>query len=76
MPLVCGDEYEQVNEAEETVTDSHHSGNEAGQSPDDQHGRGQCEVVFASECFQSFGEEGEKGQEDGVGGGVPPHVHA
>lgn len=76
MPLVGGDKDEQVDEPEEAVVDSHHSGDEAGQSPYDQHGRGQREVVFASERLQSLGQEGEQRQEDGVGGGVPPQAHA
>ena len=54
----------------------YHSGDETGQSPYDQHGRGQREVVFASERFQSLGQEGEERQEYGVGGGVPPQAHA
>lgn len=60
VPLVSGDKDEQVDEAEETVADSYHSGDEAGQSPDDQHGRGQREVVFAAERLQSLGQEGEQ----------------
>lgn len=76
IPLVRGDEDEQVNEAEETVADSYHSGNEAGQSPDSQHCYCQCEMVFLAKRFQSFGEEGKQRQEDGVGSGVPPYVHA
>ncbi len=32
-------------------------------------------MIFATKRLQSFGEEGEQCQEDGVGGGVPPYVH-
>ena len=70
VPLISRNQNEQVDETEETVLDSCHSGDEVGQSPYDQHGRGQREVVFAAERLQSLG------QEDGVGGGVPPHAHA
>ena len=76
MPLVSGDKDEQVDEAEETVADSYHSGDEAGQSPDCQHCYCQCEMVFLAKRFQSFGEEGKQRQEDGVGSGVPPQAHA
>lgn len=76
IPLISRNQNEQVDEPEETVADSHHSGDEAGQSPDDQYGRGQSEVVFAAERLQSLGQEGEQRQENGVGGGVPPHAHA
>ena len=76
MPLVGGNEDEHVDEAENIVCQRLRSRNEAGQSPDDQHGRGQREVVFAAERLQSFGKEGEQRQEDGVGGGVPPHARA
>lgn len=76
IPLISRNQNEQVDEPEEAVADSHHSGDEAGQSPDCQHGRGQREVVFTSERLQSLGEEGEECQEYGVGGGVPPQAHA
>lgn len=76
IPLISRNQNEQVDEPEEAVADSHHSGDEAGQSPYDQHGRCQREVVFAAELLQSLGQEGEQRQEDGVGGGVPPHAHA
>ena len=76
MPLVGGNEDEHVDEAENIVCQRLRSRNEAGQSPDDQHSRGQREVVFAAERLQSFGKEGGQRQEDGVGGGVPPQVHA
>ena len=76
MPLVGGNEDEHVDEAKNIVCQRLRSRNEAGQSPDCQHGRGQCEVVFATERLQSFGEEGEQRQEDGVCGGVPPQSHA
>lgn len=33
-------------------------------------------MVFAAERLQSLDQEGEERQEGGVGGGVPPHVHA
>lgn len=33
-------------------------------------------MVFAAERLQSPGQEGEQRQEDGVGGGVPPHARA
>lgn len=33
-------------------------------------------MVFAAERLQSLGQEGKRRQEDGVGGGVPPHAHA
>lgn len=62
--------------AENIVCQRLRSRDEAGQSPDDQHGRGQREVVFAAERLQSLGQEGEQRQEDGVGGGVPPQAHA
>ena len=52
------------------------SGNETLQTPDRQHNYGQREVVFAAERLQSLGQKGEQRQEDGVGGGVPPHAHA
>lgn len=68
MPLVGGNEDEHVDEAENIVCQRLRSRNEAGQSPDDQHGRGQREVVFAAERLQSLGREGERRQEDGVGG--------
>lgn len=76
MPLVGGNEDEHVDEAENIVCQRLRSRNEAGQSPDGQHGRGQREVIFAAERLQSFGKEGEQRQENGVGGGVPPHAHA
>lgn len=76
VPLISRKQNEQIDEPEETVLDSYHSGDEAGQSPYDQHGRGQREVVFAAERLQSLGQEGKQRQEDGVGGGVPPHAHA
>ena len=76
VPLISRKQNEQVDESEEAVVDSYHFGDEAGQSPDDQRGRGQLEVVFASERLQTFGQEGEECQEHGVGGGVPPHAHA
>lgn len=71
VPLIGSNQNEQVDETEETVLDSYHSGDEAGQSPYDQHGRGQLEMVFAAERLQSPGQEGKQRQEDGVGGGVP-----
>lgn len=76
MPLVGGNEDEHIDEAENIVCQRLRSRNEAGQSPDDQHGRGQHQVVFAAERLQSLGKEGEQRQENGVGGGVPPQVHA
>lgn len=76
VPLISRNQNEQVDESEETIINFYHSGDEAGQSPYDQHGRGQREVVFASERLQSLGQKGEECQEDGVGGGVPPHAHA
>ena len=76
VPLISRKQNEQVDESEEAVVDFHHSGDEAGQSPHDQHGRGQRQVVFASERLQSLGKEGEQRQENGVGGGVPPQTHA
>ena len=76
IPLISRNQNEQVDEPEEAVVDSYHSGDEAGQSPYDQHGRGQREVAFAAERLQSLGKEGEQRQEDGVGGGVPPHARA
>lgn len=76
VPLISRNQNEQVDESEETIINFYHSGDEAGQSPDDQYGRGQREVVFAAELLQSLGQEGEQRQEDGVGGGVPPHAHA
>lgn len=76
MPLVGGNEDEHVDEAENIVCQRLRSRNEAGQSPDDQHGRGQREVAFAAERLQSLGKEGEQRQENGVGGGVPPHARA
>lgn len=76
VPLISRKQNEQVDEPEEAVVDSYHFGDEAGQSPYDQHGRGQGEVVFASECLQSLGQEGEERQEYGVGGGVPPYARA
>ena len=76
MPLVGGNEDEHVDEAENIVCQRLRSRNEAGRSSDDQHGRGQREVVFASERLQSLGQEGEQRQEDGVGGGVLPQAHA
>lgn len=76
MPLVGGNENEHVDEAENIVCQRLQSGNETLQSPDDQHGRGQREVVFAAERLQSLGQEGEQRQEDGVGGSVPPDACA
>lgn len=76
MPLVGGNEDEHVDEAENIVCQRLRSRNEAGQSPDDQHGRGQRQVVFAAERLQSLVQEGEQRQENGVGGGVPPQAHA
>lgn len=76
MPLIGRNQNEQVDESKEAVVDSYHFGDEAGQSPYDQRGRGQLEVVFASERLQSLGQEGEERQEHGVGGGVPPYAHA
>lgn len=76
VPLISRKQNEQVDEPEEAVVDSYHSRNEAGQSPDDQHGHGQRQTVFAAERFQSLGQEGEQRQEDGVGGGIPPYAHA
>ena len=32
-------------------------------------------MIFATKRLQSFEEEGEQCQEDGVGGSVPPYVH-
>ena len=74
--FVRGNENKHVDEAENIVCQRLRSRNEAGQSPDDQYGRGQREVVFAAERLQSLGQEGEQRQEYGVGGGVPPHAHA
>ena len=76
IPLISRNQNEQVDETEETIINFYHSGDEAGQSPDDQYGRGQRQMVFAAERFQPLGEEGEQRQEDGVGGGVPPHARA
>lgn len=76
VPLISRNQNEQVDESEETIINFYHSGDEAGQSPDDQYGRGQRQVVFAAERLQSPGQEGEQRQEDGVGGGVPPHARA
>ena len=76
VPLISRNQNEQVDESEETIINFYHSGDEAGQSPYDQHGRGQREVVFASERLQSLDQKGEECQEDGVGGGVPPHARA
>lgn len=76
IPLISRNQNEQVDESEETIINFYHSGDETGQSPYDQHGRGQREVVFASERLQSLGQEGEERQEYGVGGGVPPYAHA
>lgn len=76
VPLISRDQNEQVDETEETIINFYHSGDETGQSPYDQHGRGQREVVFASERLQSLGQEGKQRQEDGVGGGIPPYAHA
>lgn len=76
VPLISRNQNEQVDESEEAVVDSYHSGDEAGQSPYDQYGRGQREVAFAAKRLQSLGQEGERRQENGVGGGVPPHAHA
>ena len=55
VPLIGSNQNEQVDESEEAVVDSYHSGDEAGQSPYDQHGRGQLEMVFAAERLQSLG---------------------
>mgnify|MGYP006970852700 FL=1 len=76
VPLISRNQNEQVDESEETIINFYHSGDEAGQSPDDQYGRGQRQVVFAAERLQSLGKEGEQRQEYGVGGGVPPQAHA
>lgn len=76
MPFVRGNENKHVDEAENIVCQRLRSRNEAGQSPYDQHGRGQREVVFAAGSLQSLGQEGEGRQEYGVGGGVPPDVCA
>ena len=76
IPLISRNQNEQVDESEETIINFYHSGDETGQSPYDQHGHGQREVVFASERLQSLGQEGEERQEYGVGGGVPPYAHA
>lgn len=76
VPLIGRNQNEQVDESEEAVVDSYHSGDETGQPPDDQYGRGQRQMVFAAERLQSLGQEGEERQEDGVGGGVPPQAHA
>lgn len=76
MPLVGGNENEHVDEAENIVCQRLQSGNETLQSPDDQYGRGQREMVFAAERLQSLGKEGEQRQENGVGGSVPPQAHA
>lgn len=50
-PLISRNQNEQVDETEETVLDSYHSGDEAGQSPYDQYGRGQRQMVFDAEPF-------------------------
>ena len=76
MPLVRGNENEHVDEAENIVRQRLQSGDEAGQSPDCQHYRGQRQMVFAAERLQPLGEEGQQCQEDGVGGGVPPDACA
>ena len=76
VPLISRKQNEQIDEPEEAVVDSYHSRNEAGQSPDDQHGHGQRQMVFAAERLQSLGKEGEQRQENGVGGGIPPYAHA
>lgn len=60
VPLISRNQNEQVDETEETIINFYHSRNEAGQSPDDQYGRGQRQVVFAAERFQPLGEEGEQ----------------
>lgn len=60
IPLISRNQNEQVDESEEAVVDSYHFGDEAGQSPYDQHGRGQLEVVFAAERLQSLGQEGKQ----------------
>lgn len=51
VPLISRKQNEQVDETEETVLDSYHSGDEAGQSPYDQYGRGQRQMVFDAEPF-------------------------
>ena len=76
IPLISRNQNEQVDETEETIINFYHSRNEASQPPDDQYGRGQRQMVFAAERLQSLGQEGKQCQEDGVGGGVPPHAHA
>ena len=48
VPLISRNQNEQVDETEETVVDSHHSGDEAGQPPDDQYGRGVFSQVGVS----------------------------
>lgn len=58
VPLISRNQNEQVDESEEAVVDSYHSGDEAGQSPYDQHGRGQREVVFAAGCFNPLARKG------------------
>ena len=60
IPLISRNQNEQVDETEETIIIFYHSGDEAGQSPYDQHGRGQREVVFASERLRSLGQEGKQ----------------
>lgn len=60
IPLISRNQNEQVDETEETIINFYHSGDEAGQSPYDQHGRGQREVVFAAERLQSLGQEGKQ----------------
>ncbi len=60
MPLISRNQNEQVDETEETIINFYHSGDEAGQSPGGQYGRGQREVVFAAERLQSPGQEGKQ----------------
>lgn len=60
IPLISRNQNEQVDETEETIINFYHSGDEADQSPYDQHGRGQREVVFAAERLQSLVQKGEE----------------
>ena len=60
VPLISRKQNEQVDEPEEAVVDSYHSGDDTGQSPDGQYGHGQRQMVFAAERFQSLGQEGEE----------------
>lgn len=58
VPLISRDQNEQVDETEETIINFYHSGDETGQSPYDQHGRGQRRWYSRPSAFNPLARRG------------------